>query len=199
MEPDNPTPVVEVVAFGHNRGAALETFVKDLHRYLDDHLPAVWLLTIVDNGSSDDSWAAATGLAATLPNTRAARLEERLGRKELRFRWKDSRALVAAFIEIRPSPDFDRTLAPLIDDAKGKSQPVVDVGPALHQTAGAVGDRHRRPGGLPRRVCRQRNVEHRRRILNNEHGRYHRHYRYVQFRCHHRDNRSCHHRLRAGS
>jgi protocatechuate 3,4-dioxygenase beta subunit len=87
----------------------------------------VWLLTIADNGSTDDSWSTATALAETLPSTRAARLEERLGRKELRFRWNHSRALVAAFIEIQPSPDFDRTLAPLIKDANRQSLASVEV------------------------------------------------------------------------
>ena len=127
MEPTNPNPVVEIVAFGHNRGPVLETFVRDLHAYLSNHLPAVWLLTIADNGSTDDSWSAATDLASTLPKTRAARLEQRLGRKELRFRWNHSQALVAAFIEVQHAPDFDRTLAPLIKDTTRESQPVVDV------------------------------------------------------------------------
>jgi hypothetical protein len=68
------------VAFGHNRGTGLETFVRE-----------VWLLAIADNGSTDDSWPTATGLAENLPNVRAARLEERLGRKELRFRWITAR------------------------------------------------------------------------------------------------------------
>ncbi len=127
METTTPTPIVEIVAFGHNRGTFLESFVRDLHSYLSDHLPAVWLLTIADNGSTDDSWSTATALAETLPNTRAARLEERLGRKELRFRWNHSQALVAAFIEIQPSPDFDRTLAPLIKDANRQFLASVEV------------------------------------------------------------------------
>jgi protocatechuate 3,4-dioxygenase beta subunit len=123
METATPNPIVEVVAFGHNRGAYLESFIRDLHSYLFAHLPAVWLLTIADNGSTDDSWSTATVLAEIFPNVRAARLEQRLGRKELRFRWNHSQALVAAFIEVRPSPDFDRTLAPLINDADRHSQP----------------------------------------------------------------------------
>jgi hypothetical protein len=43
----------------------------------------------------------------------------------LRFRWNHSQALVAAFIEVQPSPDFDRTLAPLIKDANRGTQPSV--------------------------------------------------------------------------
>jgi protocatechuate 3,4-dioxygenase beta subunit len=127
METTTPAPIVEIVAFGHNRGAVLESFVRDLHAYLSEHLPAVWLLTIADNGSTDDSWLTATALAETLPRTRAARLEERLGRKELRFRWNHSEALVAAFMEVQPSPDFDRSLAPLIKDANRQSPAPVEV------------------------------------------------------------------------
>ena len=131
MQTPSPTPIVEVpiveiVAFGHNRGALLKSFVRDLHSYLSDRLPPVWLLTIADNGSTDDSWSTAAALADTLPNTRAARLEERLGRKDLRFRWNHSQALVAAFIEIQPSPDFDRLLAPLIDDAHRHSRTPIE-------------------------------------------------------------------------
>ena len=127
MELASPNPIVEIVAFGHNRGTDLESFVRDLHAYLSGHLPAVWLLTVADNGSTDDSWSTATDLAESLPNVRAARLEQRLGRKELRFRWNHSQALVAAFIEVKPSPDFDRTLAPLINDADRHSQPPIEV------------------------------------------------------------------------
>ena len=132
MKTTSPTPIVEIpiveiVAFGHNRGALLESFVRDLHSYLDSRLPAVWLLTIADNGSTDDSWLTAAGLADILPNTRAARLEERLGRKDLRFRWNHSQALVAAFIEIQPSPDFDRVLAPLINDGHRQSRPPIEL------------------------------------------------------------------------
>lgn len=127
MEPTNLTPIVEIVAFGHNRGHVLESFVRDLHSYLSEHLPAVWLLTIADNGSTDNTWSTATELAETLPNTRAARLEQRLGRKELRFQWNHSQAMVAAFIEVQPAPDFDRTLAPLIRDANRRSPTIVKV------------------------------------------------------------------------
>ena len=132
METTSPThivevPIVEIVAFGHNRGALLESFVRGLHSYLSDRLPAVWLLTIADNGSTDDSWSTAATLADNLPNTRAARLEERLGRKDLRFRWNHSQALVAAFIEMQPSPDFDRLLAPLIEDAHHQSRTPIET------------------------------------------------------------------------
>lgn len=118
-----PNHIVEIVAFGHNRGNILEAFVRDLHRYLGDRLPVVWQLTIADNGSLDDSWTTARALAEALPNTGAARLEQRLGRKELRFQWHHSVALVAAFIEIRPDPDFEGTLAPLIRDRARYAEP----------------------------------------------------------------------------
>lgn len=114
---DPPRPLVEIVAFGYNPGPVLASLVSDLHRYLSDHLPPVWLLTIADNGSTDGTWANAVELAETLPSTRAARLEHRLGRKELRFEWNHSEALVAAFTEVRSDVDFDKVLAPLIADA----------------------------------------------------------------------------------
>ena len=127
METPIAAPIVEIVAFGHNRGADLEPFVRDLHSFLSERLPEVWMLTIADNGSTDDSWSIATALAESLTNTGAARLDARLGRKELRFRWNHSRALVAAFIEVQPFRDFARTLAPLIKDVDRQFHPLVEV------------------------------------------------------------------------
>ena len=127
MQIDNPSFIVEIVAFGHNRGPVLESFVTSLHHYLGEHLPSIWLLTIADNGSTDDTWSIASGLASDLPNTRLARLEQRMGRKELRFEWTRSEALVAAFIEVRPNPDFDQILAPLIADANRHSRSPVSL------------------------------------------------------------------------
>ena len=141
MKPNLPPPVVEVIAFGHNRGNVLAPFVNDLHHYLTDNLPAVWLLTIADNGSTDDTWSTATRLAATLPSTRAARLDERMGRRELRFEWSHSRALVAAFVEVRPDVDLDRVLAPLIASS-GRHSPIQSTttrGLTRRQALGAIG------------------------------------------------------------
>jgi protocatechuate 3,4-dioxygenase beta subunit len=140
MESTSDTPVVEIVAFGHNRANLLETFIRDLHSYLSAHLPAVWQLTIADNGSTDESWPIAVELAGSLSNIRADRIEERLGRKELRFRWSRSQALVAAFIEVRALHDFDRTLAPLIRDASRQS-PLVEFDRRLtrRQALNAIG------------------------------------------------------------
>jgi len=141
MEPFAPSPIVEIVAFGHNRGPELESFVRDLHSYLASRLPDVWLLTIADNGSTDDTWSIASELADSLPNTRAARLEQRLGRKELRFRWNHSQALVAAFIEVRPDPDFEHTLAPLITAAGRNTQVPATTGRGFtrRQALNAIG------------------------------------------------------------
>lgn len=122
--PEEPIvePIVEIVAFGHNRGEQLASFVHNLHEYLDRNLPLVWELSIADNGSTDGSWALASSLAGELPFTKAVRLEERLGRKELRFQWKESQALVAAFLEIGPDQDFERKLTPLIPDAGRRTE-----------------------------------------------------------------------------
>ena len=141
MESTSDTPVVEIVAFGHNRASLLDTFIRDLHSYLSAHLPAVWQLTIADNGSTDESWPIALALAGSLSNTRADRLEERLGRKELRFRWNRSQALVAAFIEVQALRDFDRSLAPLIRDANRQSPPRIEVDRRLtrRQALNAIG------------------------------------------------------------
>lgn len=117
-------PIVEIVAFGHNRGEDLASFVRSLHDYLGTHLPAVWQLTVADNGSTDGTWELASSLADELSFTQAVKLEERLGRKELRFQWKESRALVAAFLEIGPDQDFDKKLIPLIRDASRRTRAV---------------------------------------------------------------------------
>jgi protocatechuate 3,4-dioxygenase beta subunit len=146
MEENNTHPIVEVVAFGHNRAAQLESFVRSLHKYLRAHLSTGWQLTIADNGSSDGSWALANSMAGELPITSAVRIHQRLGRKELRFQWSQSQALVVAFIEIKPETDFEKALAPLIRDAarlvepgKAKPESSLDLGLTRRSALIAIG------------------------------------------------------------
>jgi protocatechuate 3,4-dioxygenase beta subunit len=123
MEENSTRLIVEVVAFGYNRAAHMESFVRSLHEYLCAHLPAVWQLAVADNGSSDESWPLAQSITHALPRTSAVRIRQRLGRKEIRFGWSQSKALVVAFIEVKPDTDFEKMLAPLIRDATRRVEP----------------------------------------------------------------------------
>jgi protocatechuate 3,4-dioxygenase beta subunit len=144
---DVRAPIVEVVIFGHNRAGLLEDFVRELHEYLDTHLQSAFSLTIADNGSTDDSFELGSALASELSSTQAVRIEERLGRKELRVQWKNSEALVAAFLEVTDEPDLKRRLAPIIRDvalepkktAPPELSSVIDRGISRRAALAAIG------------------------------------------------------------
>jgi protocatechuate 3,4-dioxygenase beta subunit len=85
-------------------------------------------------------------MAGELPLTSAVRIHQRLGRKELRFQWSQSQALVVAFIEIKPETDFEKALAPLIRDAarlveprKAKPESSLDLGLTRRSALIAIG------------------------------------------------------------
>ena len=64
-------PVVDVVVPVYNEERALEPSIRRLHAYLTRDFPFSWRITIVDNASTDGTWARAERLARELPGVRA--------------------------------------------------------------------------------------------------------------------------------
>src|SRR5262249_13201281 len=54
--PNRTTAQVEVVIPVYNEEAGLDPSIRRLHDYLDERFPLRWLITIVDNASSDRTW-----------------------------------------------------------------------------------------------------------------------------------------------
>jgi putative flippase GtrA len=113
MESWTVQPDVEIVVPVHNEAHALQESVWRLHRYLTEHLRVEWRITIVDNASTDGTMGVAEGLAGSLPDVAALRLERKGRGYALREAWGASPARVLAYLDVDLSTDL-AGLAPLL-------------------------------------------------------------------------------------
>jgi glycosyltransferase involved in cell wall biosynthesis len=91
--------------------------VRTLRSYLDARVPFPVLVTVVDNGSADGTWEAASRLAAQVPGVRAVHLAEKGRGRALKAAWLASDSPVLAYMDVDLSTDLDAILplvAPLI-------------------------------------------------------------------------------------
>ena len=87
-----PGPTLEVVVPVYNEEADLAPSVRRLHAYLDTRFPLGWLVTIVDNASTDRTWGIACQLADELDGVQALHLDAKGRGRALRAAWSTSRA-----------------------------------------------------------------------------------------------------------
>ncbi len=97
-----------------NEERTLEKNVRMLLGEISSGFSFDWSLTIVDNGSSDDSWKIASRLARTEANIRALRLGQRGRGGALKAAWSSSSADIMAYMDIDLSTELE-ALAPLLD------------------------------------------------------------------------------------
>jgi putative flippase GtrA len=107
------TAAVEIVVPVFNEAATLERSVRVLHTYLADRFPLPWLITVVDNASTDGTWAIAAALHADLADVQALRLARKGRGRALRAAWSQSPAPVVAYMDVDLSTDLD-ALLPLV-------------------------------------------------------------------------------------
>ena len=107
------TAAIEVVVPVYNEQAALATSIERLHDYLEDRFPLPWLVTIVDNASTDDTWGEACALAHRLSGVQARRLPDKGRGRALRSAWLQSPAPVVAYMDVDLSTGLD-ALLPLV-------------------------------------------------------------------------------------
>ena len=107
------TAAVEIVVPVYDEQAALERSVRALHDYLADRFPLPWLITIVDNASTDRTWEIAAALHADLSDVQALRLPQKGRGRALRAAWSQSPAPVVAYMDVDLSTDLD-ALLPLV-------------------------------------------------------------------------------------
>ncbi len=110
--PTKAGPQVEVVVPVHNEQAGLEASVRRLHAYLQT-APYSWRVTIADNASTDETYALAQHLAATLPGVHTVHLAEKGRGRALRQVWSGSDAQVLAYMDVDLSTDLN-ALLPLV-------------------------------------------------------------------------------------
>jgi putative flippase GtrA len=111
--PDRLLGEVEVVVPVYNEQADLGPSVTRLRDYLDRRFPFPTVVTVVDNASTDGTWAVAADLARRLPGVRALRLADKGRGRALRAAWSASEADVVAYMDVDLSTDLD-ALLPLV-------------------------------------------------------------------------------------
>jgi glycosyltransferase involved in cell wall biosynthesis/putative flippase GtrA len=110
-------PVVEIAVPVYDEERVIAPSIRRLHAYLSDRFPFSWRITIVDNASTDGTWAEAVRLADTLPHVTARHLDRKGRGLALRSAWSTSDASVVAYMDVDLSTDLDALLpvvAPLV-------------------------------------------------------------------------------------
>ncbi|GGV01468.1 sugar translocase [Actinomadura cremea] len=101
----------------YNEERVLAAGIGRLHAYLADTFPYSFRVTVVDNASTDGTWAVARRLTAEHAGVRAIRLDLKGRGRALRHAWGTSDADVVAYMDVDLSTDLDAFLplvAPLI-------------------------------------------------------------------------------------
>ncbi|HEY2812490.1 MAG TPA: glycosyltransferase [Acidimicrobiales bacterium] len=109
--------MVDIVVPVYNEAAALEPSIRRLHDYLGTHFPLAWHIVIVDNASTDRTWAIADRLSRELDGVTAMHLDSKGRGLALRTAWSASEAPVVAYMDVDLSTDLDALLplvAPLV-------------------------------------------------------------------------------------
>ena len=110
-------PLVDIAIPVYNEERDLERSVRRLRRYLDHRFPFAARITVVDNASTDTTWAIAQRLAFELPGVRAERLPLKGRGRAVRQAGLQSDAAIVAYMDVDLSTDLDALLplvAPLI-------------------------------------------------------------------------------------
>jgi SAM-dependent methyltransferase len=97
-----------------NEERCLGRSVATLAARLDGECPYEWSVTVVDNGSTDGTWAIAESLASEDIRIRAIRLPERGRGRALKEAWSTSTADVVAYMDVDLSTGLE-SLSGLID------------------------------------------------------------------------------------
>ena len=112
-DPQLVRAAVEVVIPVFNEETDLEPNVRLLRRYLDTRFPLATVVTIADNASTDGTWVIAERLSQSLPGVRAVHLDEKGRGRAIKHVWRESDALVVAYMDVDLSTGLD-ALLPLV-------------------------------------------------------------------------------------
>jgi putative flippase GtrA len=104
---------VEIVVPVYNEAPQLEGRITELRHFLDHSFPFRALVTVVDNASTDDTFAVATKLARALPGVVAVHLPRKGRGYALRSAWSSSTAPVVAYMDVDLSTSLS-ALLPLV-------------------------------------------------------------------------------------
>jgi SAM-dependent methyltransferase len=109
---------VDIVVPVLNEERAIEGSLTTLVSFLSAECPYDWYITVVDNGSTDQTWSIAHAFAATESRLRTIQLDRPGRGGALKAAWSTSTADVVAYMDVDLSTGLE-TLFPLL-------QPIVD-------------------------------------------------------------------------
>lgn len=101
-----------------NEERAIDNSLRTLSSYLSSWSPYDWCITVVDNGSKDQTWSIAQAFADSSPCTRLIRLDRPGRGGALKAAWSTSTADVVAYMDVDLSTGLEALeplLAPLIE------------------------------------------------------------------------------------
>jgi putative flippase GtrA len=127
---------VEIVIPVYNEALHLTERVSELRRFLDQSFPFRALVTVVDNASTDDTFALASHLAATTPGVAAMHLPRKGRGYALRSAWSKSTAPVVAYMDVDLSTSLSALLPLVAPLLSGQSD--VAIGTRLARGAHVV-------------------------------------------------------------
>jgi putative flippase GtrA len=111
--PSPAAATVDIVIPVYNEQRALPGCIEVLARYLEGHFPFDWVITIVDNASTDDTPAVAAELARHSDRVHVLRLDRKGRGLALRTAWSGSDAEVVVYMDVDLSTGLD-ALLPLV-------------------------------------------------------------------------------------
>jgi putative flippase GtrA len=117
IEPDDSTPVLDVVVPVYNEERDLGPCVQRLHGYLTEAFPYRFRITVADNASTDRTLAVAEALESQYDEVAVVHLDQKGRGRALRAVWTASDAPVLAYMDVDLSTDLNALLplvAPLI-------------------------------------------------------------------------------------
>jgi glycosyltransferase involved in cell wall biosynthesis len=127
---------VEIVIPVYNEASSLTARVSELRRFLDQSFPFRALVTVVDNASTDETFALASQLAATMPGVAAMHLPRKGRGYALRSAWSNSTAPVVAYMDVDLSTSLSALLPLVAPLLSGQSD--VAIGTRLARGAHVV-------------------------------------------------------------
>jgi putative flippase GtrA len=131
------TPLdVEIVIPVYNEAPHLIERVTELRRFLDQSFPFRALVTVVDNASTDETFALASRLASTTPGVEAIHLPRKGRGYALRSAWSTSTAPVVAYMDVDLSTSLSALLPLVAPLLSGQSD--VAIGTRLARGAHVV-------------------------------------------------------------
>jgi putative flippase GtrA len=134
--PRQAPPDVEIVIPVYNEAPNLTARVGELRRFLDESFPFRALVTVVDNASTDETFALASQLAAGTPGVTAVHLPRKGRGYALRSAWSKSTAPVVAYMDVDLSTSLSALLPLVAPLLSGQSD--VAIGTRLARGAHVV-------------------------------------------------------------